>query len=46
VSPLQTDLSVVEIAAKSGFTHAQRLNNAFKAATGYAPLRYRRFHRS
>ena len=41
---LHTDLPVVDIAAQTGFAHAQHLNNVFKRATGQTPIRFRRSH--
>jgi LacI family transcriptional regulator len=42
---LYSDMSVIDIAAQTGFTHAQHLNNVFHNATGWTPIRFRRIHR-
>jgi LacI family transcriptional regulator len=42
---LHTDLSVIDIAIQTGFTHAQHLNNVFKKAVGMTPIAFRKGHR-
>lgn len=41
---IETDLSVTEIAARSGFNTAQYFNNVFRRETGLTPLSYRLEH--
>jgi LacI family transcriptional regulator len=38
----ETDLSMVEIARRSGFHHVEYLSAAFKRTVGMAPSQYRR----
>jgi LacI family transcriptional regulator len=42
----ETELSLVEIANRTGFDHAEYLSVAFKNRTGKTPRTYRREHRS
>jgi LacI family transcriptional regulator len=38
----RTDLSMPEVAARSGFSNAERLSVVFKEQTGFSPTQYRR----
>jgi LacI family transcriptional regulator len=41
---IETDLSVADVAARSGFNTAQYFNNVFRRETGITPLMYRLEH--
>lgn len=40
-----TDISIKDIAAATGFCHAQHLSNVFRRAEGITPLKFRRIER-
>ena len=40
-----TDISIKDIAATTGFCHAQHLSNVFRRAEGITPLKFRRIER-
>ena len=43
---VETDLSLVEIARRTGFRHDEYLSVAFKKSVGIQPSRYRKLHRT